>query len=113
MWLCFMGAIFVIVGTGFKTTNKKRNYSFGWKTKFATKNRETWKEAQRFGGNLFIIFGAISLISGYIIYKFYPGLNMTAGNIGLIFLVIIFAAGEIHLRRVFDKDGNWKKSDLK
>lgn len=113
MWLCFMGAVFVIVGIGFRTTNKKRNYVFGWKTRFAMKNKETWKEAQNFGGILFIAFGAISLILGYLLYKFYPGSDMISSNIGLVFLVIIFAAGETHLRRVFDKDGNWKKSDSK
>ena len=74
------------------------------------KNQETWDEAQRYGANLLVIFGLISVIIGWIVSVTVQNENiqgyLTLAWVILICLVILM--GELHLRKVFDKDGNRK-----
>lgn len=70
MSLIIMGAICFIVGLIYKSFPPKNiNYIYGWRTSLAMKNQETWKEAQKYGANLFVLGGLISAFTGFLLIQ--------------------------------------------
>jgi len=109
MDIIYMGGILFIIGAIFKLLPpKKKNWIYGWRTSFAMKNDDTWKEAQSYGANLFILAGLALAALGYLIYVFYPNSSKDMGFFIFIALIVVIIAGEVHLRRLFDEKGNRK-----
>ncbi|WP_105616367.1 SdpI family protein [Vallitalea okinawensis] len=110
MPLLSIGAVCFVVGLIFKLLPpKKINYIYGWRSRLAMKNKETWDEAQRYGANLLIFGGIIAVVSGYFITLLFPKMHSVAGSIcAFVLLVVILILGEVHLRKVFDEEGNRK-----
>nr|WP_279325037.1 MULTISPECIES: SdpI family protein [unclassified Clostridium] len=82
----------------------------GYRTPMSMKNKDTWDEAQRYSGLTMIIFGVISLIIGVISYSFRGLLYNESLQLILMLLgaVIMIIFDEIHLWKVFNKDGTRK-----
>ena len=71
-------------------------------------NQETWKVANRYAFNLFILAGTISVIAGVIaFYKATDPMIIVISTIASLFLIIILT--ELKLRSMFDNEGNRKK----
>ncbi|WP_308780621.1 SdpI family protein [uncultured Clostridium sp.] len=112
MVLLLTGFIFAFCGfLLYKFPPGSINGVMGYRTPMAMKNKDTWDEAQRFGGLSMIILGFINLLLGIIFY-FVKGflLNETFQLmfmlIGTLFMLLI---DEKHLRKIFNKDGSRKK----
>ena len=108
MPLFLMGMIFFIFGgLTFKFfPPKKINYIYGWKTPFAMKNQETWKEAHNYGANLIIISTLICMLMGLALYVFFTKVHVFAGLLGMfISISVIITIGELHLKKVFNANG--------
>lgn len=106
-----LGGIFLLVGVIFRIfPPKKVNSIYGHRTGFSMKNQDTWKEAQRFSANSFIVFGIILAIMGLLFNSFFGNVYMSFQSIvffiGIILMIII---DEWHLRRVFNSDGTRKR----
>jgi uncharacterized membrane protein len=100
------GIIMIIVGGVCKVYPPKHiNHSLGYRTPFAMKNINTWNEANEFAGMVLVCVGIISLL----ITTFFIALgevnNSTPAKISVILLIISIPYTEIHLRKVFNKDG--------
>jgi uncharacterized membrane protein len=88
---------------------KNINSIYGWRSRLAMRNKDTWTEAQRYGSNAFIVGGIIIALIGAIIQVTLPELD---DLIMLILIILgisaIIFAGEVHLRKLFNKDGSKK-----
>lgn len=99
-----------IFGLVLKLYPPNRNNTIGYKSPFAIKNEDTWKEANSFGSLMAILGSIISAIFSFTFMNFFT-LDMNLKNqicsaivVLIIFLFILYT--EIHLRKLFDKDGN-------
>ncbi|BAH07312.1 SdpI family protein [Clostridium kluyveri] len=106
----------VIIGGGFlckSIANVNPHNGIGYRTKLSKKNADTWKEANIYGGNVLIICGAVyfvlTLISVVVFYDNFNGLIAVVLSIGIVPVILIGVfISEIHLRSIFDSDGNRK-----
>jgi len=112
------GSVFFVVGLLMKYfTPKYPNMSFGYRTPFSEKNEQTWNEANSYSANLVIAIGIINgIVWGYLGYEFRNDPNNdlivaigTPTLIGSAIALLILT--ELHLRKIFDKDGNRRKSN--
>lgn len=105
--------IFIILGTILKLWPPKEiNHAFGYRTFFAMKNIDTWKEGNNFSGIMLILSGVIALFFSISITFFYwnnSNISSIISGIGSILLGFSFGFyTEIHLRKTFDNDGKRK-----
>lgn len=111
--ICLTGIIIIIIGLALKLHSPDyRNRTIGYKTPFAMKNRETWCEANHFSGLMLILSGMFfTLFSLFINYLTELDRSLQL-QISLVILLILFINTifytEIHLRKLFDENGNRK-----
>lgn len=90
---------------------KKINKLYGYRTKASMRNQQTWEEANRYSakqisycGIILLTIGVLSLLS--------PSIAKVNTNIAtvltIIFSVLPLPLTELHLKKVFDKEGNRK-----
>lgn len=111
MVLIEIGLAFALLGgVLFKLFPPKNiNSIYGWRSRLAMRNKDTWAEAQRYGSNAFIVGGIILALIGVIIQATLPKLDDL-----IIFILILLGtsaiifAGEVHLRKFFNRDGSKK-----
>ncbi|MCY6958663.1 SdpI family protein [Clostridium brassicae] len=109
----FIGIIFIVVGVMFKLFPPNHTNSiYGYRSPFSTKNKEVWEEGNRFSALMMIVGGTISVIFSTIVTIIYKNKVNTSKSISNLFSMII-ALGlvlytEVHLRKIFDKDGKRK-----
>ncbi|WMJ81152.1 SdpI family protein [Clostridium sp. MB40-C1] len=109
----FIGIIFIVVGTVFKLVPPKHTNSiYGYRSPFSTKNKEVWEEGNRFSAIMMIVGGTIAVLFSTIVTIIYKNRINMSKSISNLFSMII-ALGlvlytEVHLRKIFDKDGNRK-----
>lgn len=93
---------------------KKINPISGYKTAMASKNQDTWEEAQKYSGRCMFFIGilclAFSIICCLLFSGYFPVFLSNAVTLAAMFLVIPIV--EIHLRRMFNKDGSKKNGVL-
>lgn len=111
--------VFLIVGITFSTTGfilkkfppESINGAYGYRTPMSMKNKDTWDEAQKYGGHSMIILGIISCIIAAYAYLV-PNSIINNMSIQLLFLLIgsvgMIVIDEVHLRKLFNKDGSRK-----
>ena len=89
---------------------KKINVLYGYRTKRSMKNQDTWDVANRFCANIWLLLFGIALISALIFSYVLKSPEMTryVGYTSLAGLILSIPITEIHIRRIFDKDGNRK-----
>jgi uncharacterized membrane protein len=111
------GLAFTLIGLMMsKFPIKNSNLISGYRTKFSMKNQTTWDEAQRYSSKKMIIFGLIAIGIALILYFVFPKnhelISIISTVIGLCsaFCTVIFT--EIHLRKMFDKNGNKIEGDF-
>lgn len=108
-----LSVVFLILGVILKLWPPKEINSFyGYRTPFSKKNNDVWKEANTYGGTMMILGAVIAIIFSIIITSLY-GNNPGRSNIicvmgSLIIVLISIFYTEVHLRKVFDKDGKRK-----
>ncbi|MDR3598690.1 SdpI family protein [Clostridium sp.] len=105
--------IFIFFGTTLKLWPPKDiNHVFGYRTFFAMKNNETWKEGNNFSGVMMILSGVIAFffsISATFIYWNSPNISSVISGIGSIVIAFCFVFyTEVHLRKTFDENGKRK-----
>lgn len=105
-----LGMLFAIGGLIFKIfPPKKINGVYGYRTNTSMKNQDTWNVAQKYSANSMIILGIVCVVLGFILNQLIKNVNM--GYQGIIVLIGAFAMlilDELHLRKVFNKDGSRK-----
>ena len=106
--ISLVGIIFLISGLLVKLFPPPKNNVYGYRTSFSMKNENTWKEGNRFASIMMIISGAIciiiSILDAYLNNNFF-----SKSYVALILLSTILPFyTDIHLRRLFDKNGNFK-----
>lgn len=105
--------IFMICGVALKFwAPEEINGFLGYRTFFSMKNKETWKEGNEFCAIMMIFSGIICLLLSITITFFYkndPSLSRKISDVLTVIIVLgaVFYT-EIHLRKIFDKDGNRK-----
>lgn len=96
---------------------KKISYIYGYRTSMSMKNKNTWKFAHCYIGKLWNILGWVLLLVSTIlmIYLIDKDENIM-GKVSLVLMIVqmIFLIGpiiptEIALKRIFDKEGNYKE----
>jgi uncharacterized membrane protein len=105
------GWIFVIFGLICRYVKLPRNRIIGFRYSVSFKNNDTWRETNRYGGKLMIIFGIMEILVralAKLVFKvdFSSIVNMI---IVLTMLAVIFVMPIIHYYKVFDQNGNRKK----
>ncbi|WP_160672116.1 SdpI family protein [Clostridium sp. C8-1-8] len=103
-----LSIVFLIGGILLRIIRQKSITGIGYKTRSSMKNLDTWNEANKYCANILIlgngvsvIIGANLLIKGYrnFVYCFW---------IIVISLVLACVFTEVHMTRVFNKDGSRK-----
>lgn len=105
-----VGIICIVVGFIFKAfPPRKMNSIYGYRTSSSMKNQDTWNVAQKYSANTFIIFGfifvALEFVLSYLIENIGIGYENMIILIGLVIMIIL---DEVHLTKVFNKDGSRK-----
>lgn len=92
---------------------KKINKLYGYRTKASMRNQQTWEEANRYSAKQMLYCGSVLLTIGVLSFLS-PSVGKTNVNIAtiltIIFSVLPLPLTELHLRKVFDKEGNRKIS---
>lgn len=106
-----IGITMIIIGIIFKVfPPKKINYIYGHRTRFAMKNQDTWDEAQRYSANSLIILGIICTAIGIILNYLFKGVREEyQGSVFFIGIITMILIDEMHLRKIFNKDGARKQ----
>ncbi|MBL4936857.1 SdpI family protein [Clostridium sp. YIM B02515] len=107
---CITGAFVAIIGLILRTYPPEHiNNSIGYKTPFSMKNKDTWCEGNRLCGRMLLFSGIIFIPFSILIRYLYTNNVNLSKSISILGLVILFIASiiftEIHLRKLFDKDG--------
>lgn len=110
---CLVGVILTVVGVIFKLWPPEHiNNMMGYRTPFSKKNKETWKEANRFSATMMVTGGILSIVISIIITFLYKNSMAAAASISSICSIIITLSlvlyTEIHLRKIFDSNGKRK-----
>lgn len=110
---CLVGVILTVVGVIFKLWHPEQiNNMMGYRTPFSKKNKETWKEANRFSAAMMIAGGILSIFISIIITFLYKNSMSTVVSISSMCSIIITLSlvlyTEIHLRKIFDSSGKRK-----
>ncbi|WPC39482.1 SdpI family protein [Clostridium sp. JS66] len=108
-----IGIVLITVGVILKLFPPEHiNSWYGYRTPFSMKNKAIWDEGNRFTAILLVYIGASSLIIAVLCDVIYIGnfdkafkISTTISIIGLLCSIPLT---EIHLRRLFDKNGNRK-----
>ncbi|KMT22730.1 SdpI family protein [Clostridium cylindrosporum] len=104
------GIIFIIAGLVLRYFPPKSiNGVIGYRTSMAIKNKETWDEAQRYGGNSMIVFGIINFIIAAFTYRIHALSNEVFQIMFLIVgSIVVIIIVEVHMKKMFNKDGSRK-----
>lgn len=90
---------------------KSINAMYGYRTPLSMKNQDTWDVAQKHSGLSMIILGVINGILGS--WSIIQPMAINKETVQLLFLLIgstvMIVIEEIHLRKLFNKDGMRKK----
>ncbi|MFL0270158.1 SdpI family protein [Candidatus Clostridium radicumherbarum] len=88
------------------------NNNHGYKTPFAMKNKDTWCEGNHFCGTMLLFSGIIFIPLSILMRYLYS--NNLSKNLSILVLFILFIVSiiftEIHLRKLFDKNGIKKQN---
>ncbi|WP_234117300.1 SdpI family protein [Clostridium hydrogenum] len=105
-----LGMLFAIGGLIFKIfPPKKINGVYGYRTNTSMKNQDTWKVAQKYSANSMIILGIVCIVLGFILNQLIKNVNIGyQGIIVLIGVIAMLILDEVHLKKVFNKDGSRK-----
>ncbi|PJI08716.1 MULTISPECIES: SdpI family protein [Clostridium] len=106
--MLLIGFVWLIISLALALVHQEHITGIGYKTPFAMKNLDTWNEGNRFLGILGIILGITQIILGFIAYFHLYNTSVIFPVYTLIFVLATIFVTEIHLRKVFDKDGKRK-----
>ena len=110
-------AIMILFGAVFtKTSPKKINYIFGYRTDMSMKNRDTWEFAHKYIGRLWFRFGLLLIPITVIPMLFVIGntqnvvaaVGLIVGFVNTVTLIVPIFFTEKALNKAFDKDGKRK-----
>ncbi|MBY0756664.1 SdpI family protein [Clostridium sardiniense] len=106
-----VGFIFLITGILLALNPpRSRNGVLGYRTSMSMLNQDTWDESQKYGGISMSFFGILNIIFALWIYIFPMSIN--ADKFQLIFFIItsvlMIYVDELHLKKLFNKDGTRK-----
>ncbi|NMM63751.1 SdpI family protein [Clostridium sp. P21] len=106
-----IGIILIAAGVILKLFPPKHiNSCYGYKTPFSMKNKTIWDEGNRFSAIMLVYIGAASLIVAVLCDVIYMGdfdkAFKISTTISIIALICSIIYTEIHLRILFDKNGN-------
>lgn len=106
---------FIIVGAGQICGGLSENYPntvSGYKTKSAIRNKDTWKEANEYFskkllqlGNLYIV---VILITGFHYLDNYSIVLLINSLMAIVIILLSIVITEIHIKKLFDENGNKK-----
>lgn len=93
-----------------KSPQDWKNSNVGYRTKRALKNDDTWNEAQKYASKLMMAFAVIYTTIGFFIrnLKGITGFLIVLFVIVVLLPLIVYIPTEMHLKKIFDKDGNRK-----
>ena len=102
-------SILLIISLIMRFINQNAITGFGYKSKLSTKNIDTWNEGNRYCGSIIMIGSLICIILGLLLFfNKYDNMEIIFYiNIAFMLLACIFT--EIHLRKIFEKDGSKKQ----
>lgn len=105
-----VGIVCVVIGFIFKIfPPKKINYIYGYRTALSVKNKDTWNEAQKYSANSFLILGFIYMALQFILSRLIENISVGYENTIIITgIVIMIIINEVHLKKLFNKDGSRK-----
>lgn len=105
-----IGPIFIIIGLILKFFPPEQvNNSLGYKTPSAMRNKDTWLEGNRFSGKALVISGIgfelfLILIHWTLSNNSALLVRLTTAGLLTVFILIILCT-EIHLKKLFHKNG--------
>ena len=113
--------IMIVMGRYFmKKSPKEINYIFGYRTNMSMKNKDTWDFAHKYFGKRWFRLGWLLIPISVIPMLFVIGkgediigtVGMVVMVIDLILLIAPIFPTERALKKIFDKDGNKRNSDI-
>ena len=113
--------IMIVMGRYFmKKSPKEINYIFGYRTNMSMKNKDTWDFAHKYFGKRWFCLGWLLIPISVIPMLFVIGkgediigtVGMVVMVIDLILLIAPIFPTERALKKIFDKDGNKRNSDI-
>ena len=105
-----VGIICLVLGFIFKVLPpRKINCIYGYRTNLSMKNQDVWNEAQKYSAITLIILGFIYVALEFLLKNLIENISIGFENILLLigFVIMIFL-DEVHLTKVFKKDGSRK-----
>lgn len=105
--------IFILLGfILIKYPPKEINGIYGYRTPLSKKNQDTWDVAQKYGGVSMLILGIVNGIFGIwaIIQPIAINNEIVQLIVVLIGVIVMIVVDEIHLRKLFNKDGSRKNN---
>ncbi|MBK1813250.1 SdpI family protein [Clostridium sp. YIM B02505] len=103
--LCGVILIFFLI---LRFVKQKQITGFGYKSKLSMQNLTTWNEGNRYVSNFIIVGSLLSILLGFILnYMNYSNMYIVL-YINIAFVLISSLFTELHLRKLFNKDGSPK-----
>jgi uncharacterized membrane protein len=104
--LCYFTA-----GLLMTTKAAEPNKIFGYRTHAARRNMDTWLEANHFAGRSIMIVGSILMLLLLLFTSIFPepsGFYPAVILVMILGTVLVFLLTEVHLNKIFFKDGKRK-----
>ena len=95
-----------------KNPPKKINYFYGYRTPASMKNQDTWKEANAYGAKwgIKLMWGVLFFVQIPTILLMDVDKSLQISTVAMVIgLIAILPITEIHLRKIFNDRGEWKK----
>lgn len=80
----------------------------GYKSRLSMKNLDTWNEANKYGSNITIVASILCIFLGIILISNDIKNLSFIFYINISFMLISCVFTEMHLKKIYDKDGNKK-----
>ncbi len=104
------GIIFLVIGSYYWLNPPPYNHFWGYRTRRAKRNEDTWEEANRYASDMMIYAGIAASSIGIFFYLFEPNPMGLLASMALSFVsaILFISLTELHLRTTFDENGQRK-----
>ncbi|GKU25097.1 SdpI family protein [Clostridium folliculivorans] len=103
-----MSGVILIFFLILRFVKQKQITGFGYKSKLSMQNLTTWNEGNRYVSNFIIVGSLLSIILGLILNYSNASNIAIAFYINIAVMLIASLFTELHLRKLFNKDGSAK-----
>lgn len=104
----YISIVILIIFSLLRVIKQKQITGIGYKSRLSMKNLDTWNEANKYASNITIVASILCIVLGITLIKIDIKDISFIFYINITFMMLSCILTEIHLRKLYDKDGNKK-----